>query len=198
MRFPRFSRRLLLPLLLAAGLGLTGSVVLLGGHTAPPGGRLVEAVVGDVRRTSPIAPLTTEAESDVVALVFAGLMRPGPDGTPEPDLAEYWEVTPDGLTYTFRLRAGLTWHDGVAVTASDVAFTIGQIQAGDFSGPPALSTAWSGVQVFVSDQRTVLFHLVEPSAEFLSRVSIGLVPRHLADEMAAHGFDIPTFERRPV
>lgn len=198
MRLPRVSRYLLLPTLLVAGLGLVGTVVLLGGRPGPPGGRLVEVVVGDVRRISPLAPLTTEAEGDVVALVFAGLMRPGPDGTPEADLAESWEVTPDGLTYTFRLRSGLTWHDGVALTASDVAFTVEQIQAGDFSGPPGLSVAWSGVQVFVADPRTVLFHLVEPSAEFLSRASVGLIPRHLAHEMASRGLDVPVFEQHPV
>lgn len=198
MRPPRASHRLLLPALLAIGLGLVGSVVLFGDRSGPPGGRLIEAVVGDVRRTSPLAPLTTEAEGDVVALVFAGLMRPGPDGTPEGDLAESWEVTPDGLAYTFRLRPGLTWHDGVALTASDVAFTIEQVQASDFSGPPALPMAWSGVQVFVADSRTVIFYLVEPSAEFLSRASIGLIPRHLAGEMGGRGFDVPAFERRPV
>ncbi len=198
MRLPRLSRHLLLPGLLVVGLGLAGGVVLLGGRPGPPGGRLIEVTVGAVRRTSPLAPLTTQAEGDVVALVFAGLMRPGPDGTPEADLAESWEVTPDGLTYTFRLRPGLTWHDGVTLTASDVAFTIGQIQASDFSGPPALATAWAAVQVFVADPRTVLFHLVEPSAEFLSRASVGLVPQHLAAEMAGGALDISAFERHPI
>ena len=198
MRLPRVSHHLLLPVLLGAGLSVAGAVVLLGGRSGPPGGRLVEVVAGEVRRTSPLAPLTTEAESDVISLVFAGLMRPGPDGTPEADLTESWEVTPDGLTYTFRLRPGLTWHDGVALTASDVAFTIEQIQAVDFSGAPALSAAWAGVQVFVADPRTVLFHLVEPSAEFLSRASVGLVPRHLSGEMGGRGLEVPAFERRPV
>lgn len=198
MRLARVLRRLLLPALLTLGLAIVGGVVLAGGRSGPSGGRLVEVVVGDVRRTSPLSTLTTEAEGDVVALVFAGLMRPGADGTPQAELAESWEVTPDGLTYTFRLRPGLAWHDGVALTASDVAFTIAQVQAGDFSGPPAISAAWAGVQVFVADARTVLFHLVEPSAEFLSRASIGLVPRHLADQMAGRGFDIPAFELKPV
>lgn len=198
MRPARVLRRLLLPALLVLGLAVAGGVVLTGGRSGPSGGRLVEVVIGDVRRTSPLSVLTTEAEGDIVALVFTGLMRPGPDGTPEADLAESWEVTPDGLTYTFRLRPGLAWHDGVALTASDVAFTITQVQAGDFGGPPSMSAAWAGVQVFVADARTVLFHLVEPSAEFLSRASIGLLPRHLAGQMAGRGFDIPAFERLPV
>jgi peptide/nickel transport system substrate-binding protein len=198
MRLLRVSRRFLLPVLLVGGLALVGALLLRGAANGPPGGRLVEVAVGEVRRTSPLALLTTEAEGDVVTLVYASLMRPGPDGTPEVDLAESWEVTPDGLTYTFRLRPGLTWHDGKPLTASDVAFTIERIQAGDFAGPPSLAAAWVGVAVFVSDPRTVLFHLVEPSAEFLSRASIGVVPRHHADSMAGDGLDIPAFERQPV
>lgn len=198
MRFSRVSRHLLLPTLLTGGLALVALVLLRGSTSGLPQGRLVEAVVGEVHRSSPLAPLTTEAESDLISLVYAGLMRPGPDGAPEVDLAESWEVTPDGLTYTFRLRPGLTWHDGVALTAPDVAFTVERIQAGDFTGPPALAAAWAGVEVFVDDPHTVLFHLVEPSAEFLSRASVGLVPRHLADAMGGGNLDAPPFEQRPV
>ena len=198
MRLLRVSHRFLLPTLLVGGLALVGALLLRSAGGTAPGGRLVEVVVGEVRRTSPLAPLTTEAEGDLVALVYAGLMRPGLDGTPEVDLAESWEVTPDGLTYTFRLRPGLTWHDGKPLTASDVAFTLDRIHAGDFSGPPALAAAWAGVEVFVADPLTVLIHLVEPSAEFLSRASIGLVPEHLADAMAGDSLDIPPFEREPV
>ena len=198
MRLLRVSRRFLLRTLLVGGLALVGALLLRGASGDPPGGRLVEVVVGEVRRTSPLAPLTTEAEGDVVALVYAGLMRPGPDGTPEVDLAESWEVTPDGLTYTFHLRPGLTWHDGKPLTASDAAFTIERIQAGDFGGASTLAAAWVGVAVFVSDPRTVLFHLVEPSAEFLSRASVGLVPQHLAGSMGGDSLEIPAFERQPV
>ncbi|TAJ18382.1 MAG: hypothetical protein EPO65_09175 [Dehalococcoidia bacterium] len=198
MRFLRVSRRFLLPTLLGGGLALVALILLRGGPSGLPPGRLVEAVVGEVHRTSPLASLTTEAEDDLVALVYAGLMRPGPDGTPEVDLAESWDVTPDGLTYTFRLRPGLTWHDGVALTASDVAFTVERIQSSDFSGPRALAAAWAGVEVFVSDPQTVLFHLVEPSAEFLSRASVGLVPQHLSSKMGGANLDSPAFEQHPV
>jgi len=43
--------------------------------------------------------------------------------TYRPELAESWDVSDDGLTWTFHLRPGATWHDGEPVTASDVAFT---------------------------------------------------------------------------
>ena len=48
----------------------------------------------------------------------------GPDLTPAPGLAESWETSPDGLTWTYHIREGATWHDGVPVTAEDVRFTL--------------------------------------------------------------------------
>ncbi|MDA0270309.1 MAG: hypothetical protein DWG83_01400 [Chloroflexi bacterium] len=162
-------------------------------------GRYVEAVIGVPVRVSPLAARTTDAEADLVALVFAGLMRLGPDGRPLPALAESWELTPDALTYTFHLRPDLSWHDGVAVDAYDVAFTIDRIQDPAFRGSAALAADWVDVQVFVADALTVLIRLPEPAADFLSRAALGLVPRHLAARMdPPAGFDVSPFEREPV
>src|SRR6185369_6337931 len=55
-----------------------------------------------------------------VAYVFDGLTRFTPDARVEPGLAERWEVTPDGLTYTFHLRRHVRFHDGTPFGARDV------------------------------------------------------------------------------
>src|SRR5947207_1389128 len=55
-----------------------------------------------------------------VGYVFDGLTRFDPDAKVEPALAERWDVTPDGLIYTFHLRRGVTFHDGSPVTATTV------------------------------------------------------------------------------
>ncbi|WP_412545424.1 peptide ABC transporter substrate-binding protein [Maricaulis sp. MIT060901] len=55
--------------------------------------------------------------------VHAGLTEYGPDGQLAPGLAERWEVTPDGLAWTFILREGLAWSDGRPLTAHDVAWS---------------------------------------------------------------------------
>jgi peptide/nickel transport system substrate-binding protein len=56
--------------------------------------------------------------------MFSTLTQPNPaKGTYEPDLAESWEVAPDGSSYTFRLNRNAKWHDGTPVTAKDVAFS---------------------------------------------------------------------------
>ena len=126
-------------------------------------------------------------------------MRVGADGTPQPDLAESWELTADGRTYTFHLRSGLTWHDGRAVSAEDIAFTISRIQSPNSGVSPALAAAWAGMQVTVADSQTVLIRTPEPLADLLVRASVGILPRHLAAQMAASSaFDVPPFDRAPV
>ncbi len=56
----------------------------------------------------------------LVGYVYDGLLRFAPDGTLQPALATRWELSPDGRTYTFHLRRGVTFHDGTPFTASDV------------------------------------------------------------------------------
>src|SRR5437867_6405085 len=56
-----------------------------------------------------------------VGYLFDGLTRFDPDAKVEPGLAERWEVTPDGLTYTFHLRRGVRFHDGTLLVARHVA-----------------------------------------------------------------------------
>ncbi len=193
-------RRGPLTVLLVAGVLLIAlGWVRAGGSAQPSASTYVEATLGHPARVNPLAVHNVQAERDLASLVFGGLMRLRPDGTPEPELAERWEVTPDGLTYTFHLRSGVTWHDGAAFDASDVAFTIERIQAEEFAGPPALAAEWRDVQVFVADSLTVLMRLPEPSADFLVRATLGLVPEHLAEDMAAVGsFETAPFDRAPV
>jgi peptide/nickel transport system substrate-binding protein len=194
------ARRGILTVLAAVGLFVVATGwIAVGGALAPQQARYVEAVIGEPQRISPLAPRANDAESDLVALIFSGLTRITNDGRPELDLAEAWEVTPDGLTYTFRLREGVTWHDGVPFTAHDVAYTIERTQVEDFDGPEALQASWRGVQVFVADERTVLLRLPEPAADFLVRASLGLVPRHLDERLHPEaGFEAPPFGREPV
>jgi oligopeptide transport system substrate-binding protein len=62
-------------------------------------------------------------ESQIIYDLFEGLVSRGPDGKSVPGLAERWESSLDGLTWTFHLRADARWSDGSAVNAADVVFT---------------------------------------------------------------------------
>ncbi len=88
------------------------------------GGRFVFVTIGDPKTFNP--PLANEVSStDIInGPMFVGLTAyNNADQRTEPGLAESWEASPDGLTYTFKLRPGLRWSDGATLDADDVIFT---------------------------------------------------------------------------
>lgn len=158
-----------------------------------------EGVAGTWQRINPIFATENQVDADLSRLIFAGLVRVGPDGQVLPDMAELPEISEGGRTYTFRLRDGLEWHDGRPVTAQDVRFTIERITDPDFRGSPELAEAWAAVEVIVPDLRTVVFRLPQPSASFLARwATIGIIPSHGFRDTAAEAmFDAP-FNAAPI
>src|SRR5689334_21364359 len=60
-------------------------------------------------------------------LTYNQLVRFEPDMTPVPELAESWSTSPDGLTWTFKLRQGVKFHDGQELTSADVKFTFDRL-----------------------------------------------------------------------
>src|SRR5829696_8486629 len=82
------------------------------------GGTLVVAIPGDIKRTDP-ALIDDSNTSYVMQNVMEGLvsLKPGTTGELEPALAESWELSDDGLTYTFKIRQGVKFHDGTDVDA---------------------------------------------------------------------------------
>ncbi|MFL5679510.1 MAG: ABC transporter substrate-binding protein [Chloroflexota bacterium] len=134
-----------------------------------------EGVLGRASQVSPLTA-TTRADHDLVALVFSGLVKLGPDNTLLPDLASDWTSDAGGRTWTFRLRADARWQDGVPVTADDVAFTIGILQDPSYTGPGAAS--WRDVAVHADDDRTVSFELSSPIGGFLEAATQPIVPAH--------------------
>lgn len=135
--------------------------------------------IGVMSRPSSINPLTarTQADRDLVALIFSGMVRLGPGDTIRGDLAERWKVENDGGRYTFTIRADARWHDGVPVTADDVVFTIELMQDPAYNGPRAGS--WSDVTVTKVSDRVVQFDLATPLGGFLLAMRQPLLPMHL-------------------
>ena len=87
------------------------------------GGTLVVAIPGDISRTDP-AMIDDSNSSYVMQQVMEGLvaLKPGTTSGIEPSLAESWTLSPDGLTYTFKIRQGVMFHDGTALDADAVVF----------------------------------------------------------------------------
>jgi peptide/nickel transport system substrate-binding protein len=154
-----------------------------------------EGVVGHPVSVSPLSA-RTQADRDLVALVFSGLVKNGPAGTLLPDLAESWTVDPTGATWTFQLRDGAKWHDGEPVTAEDVVFTIRTLQDPAYTGPAAGS--WNDAQVGAIDTRTVAITLTNPLGGFLQAATQPIAPAHLLATVPVPALPDDPFGQQPV
>jgi peptide/nickel transport system substrate-binding protein len=163
--------------------------------TSEAGRAHVEGVVGVAERPHPLTA-RSQADRDIVALVFSGLVRLGRGGAVVPDIATSWTMSPDGATWTFMLRPDAVWHDGVPLTADDVVFTIETLQNPDYGGPGGAS--WTDVVATAVDDHTVRFHLTSPIAGFIYAATQPIVPAHLLRGIPIAELPDSDVGRRPV
>ncbi len=142
------------------------------------GGSIVEGVVGTPRFINPILA-TTDADKDLVSLVYGGLMRKDSNGALIPDLAETVEISKDGLVYTFTLKDYVSFHNNTKVTTDDILFTINSIKDGIIQSP--LKSNWDSITVEKVDDRIIKFILKQPYASFLENTTLGIMPKHIWD-----------------
>jgi peptide/nickel transport system substrate-binding protein len=159
------------------------------------GGTLVEGEVGSPRFINPLLAIT-DADRDLAALTYAGLMGLSGDGSLIPVLAENYIVSEDGKTYTFTLRENAEFSDGTPVTSEDVLFTIQKAQDPALKSPKYAD--WSGVGVSAVDRRTVRFTLSKPYAPFLGITTLGILPMHLWKSVSNEEFPFSTLQTNPV
>ncbi len=149
------------------------------------GGTLVFVQTVDPRTFNPLAVSDGQTRR-IVAPLFSGLVeRNHVTGQIEPGLAEQWTVSPNGRTWTFVLREGLRWSDGVPLTADDVVFTA---QANFTVYPVTPAFIGGRIRVQKLDSRRVQFLTPRRIGPFLSLIAYSILPRHkLADALARGG-----------
>ncbi|MGH6913935.1 MAG: ABC transporter substrate-binding protein, partial [Geminicoccales bacterium] len=175
---------------------------------AKPGGSMVVTYKDDISTFDPAIGYDWQNWSMIKAL-FDGLMDYKP-GTTEliPDLAESYTISDDGLTYTFKLRPGVKFHNGRELTASDIKYSIersvnpatqspGQ---GFFSAIKGFEEMASGKAKELSgittpDDGTVAIELSRPDATFLHVMAINFAFAVPKEEVEKYG---PDFGRNPV
>jgi len=140
------------------------------------GGSITEGIIGTPRFINP-ALASSDADQDMVSLIYSGLMRKNPDGSITPDLAENYEVSKDGLEYIFTLKNNLYFHDGKPVTADDVVFTIDKVKDSIIKSPRRAN--WEGITATKVDDKTIKFNLRQPYASFLENTTLGIMPAHI-------------------
>lgn len=159
------------------------------------GGLVREGIIGTPHLVNPVIA-STDADRDLVALVYSGLMKPDGRGGLEKDLAESYSISENGLEYTFILKENLSWHDGEKLTSDDVVFTIQALRVPAIKSPARAN--WEGVEVETPDARTVRFLLKKPYAPFLENATLGILPRHIWKTATPEQFSLSEFNRQPV
>jgi peptide/nickel transport system substrate-binding protein len=159
------------------------------------GGSYTEGVVGYARFINPILGYT-DADKDMISLIYSGLLKPTPEGKLVADLAKSWTVSDDGLTYDFILKDGLTFHDGQPLTTDDVEFTVQKAQDPLVKSPRAEN--WAGVTMEKVSPAEIKFTLKKPYSPFLENMTLGILPKHIWTNIEDDAFDINTYNREPI
>lgn len=180
---------------LGAGMMLIQASTALSEEIPVRGGVYREGVVGTPRFINPLLA-TSETDRDLTALVYGGLMEQEPDGVVSPFLAERYEVSEDGLQYTFYLKENIFFHDGAPITADDVLFTVQAAKNPDIKSPRRAN--WEGVEVVAVDPKTVIFSLRAPYALFIENTTLGILPKHLWGTIASDSFAFSDLNTTPV
>lgn len=166
---PILSRRHLLArsaLLLAAtslsGLAVAGPPAAADSAEPQRGGTLV---VMTAVQPPQLVPFSPDGSRSIGPKIIEGLLRYDFDLTPKPALATEWSIAPDGLTYTFKLREGVKWHDGQPFTAADAAFSIGLLKQIHTRGRATFANV---EKLETPDEHTLVLRLSKPAPYLLN------------------------------
>ncbi len=155
--------------------------VVAGAETPRYGGSLILSSSSDPKSFNDITAQETSTHA-VTGYIFEGLTKLNALTLKvEPALAESWQVSPDGLTWTFRLRPNVLWNDGQPFTADDVVFTFNDLIYNEdvvSSARDIFRINEKNFKVEKVDELTVRFTLPVKFAPFLQSMSQSILPKH--------------------
>lgn len=146
---------------------------------------------------NPLTFIMSEAGAVLSMIYDMGIQMEGPKNDPAPDLAETWEASPDGLTWTFHFVHNAIWHDGVPFTSADFKFTLDYCtDYPNFNETLQQSMVISYMNTVTStltpDPYTAIVHMSEPLAAF-GQPWFWILPKHIWEnvpkEEAATSFE---------
>ncbi|KLN59050.1 peptide ABC transporter substrate-binding protein [Kiloniella spongiae] len=145
---------------------------------------------------SNLDPISNARVFQITEKIMNRLVRPGLDGKPSPDLAVDWSTNEDATVWTFKLRKGVTFHDGSSFDAMDVLYSLNRVL-----DPEADSPARSAVKMIQSleaiDAQTVKIILNTPFADMplqLMDYRLRMIPENSGDTIATSGIGTGPFK----
>ena len=156
----------------------------------------VESSIGDASYLNPVLA-TDSASSDINGLIFNGLVKYDKDLHLTGDLAKSWDISKDGLVFTFHLRKGVRWHDGQPFTADDVVYTYQRLVDPEVKTP--YSSSYDKVKkVEALGPYTVRVTYKEPFVPALESWGMGIVPKHVFGGATGRAFNEHPANKHPI
>lgn len=159
------------------------------------GGVLKEGIIGTPRFINPVLALS-DADRDLSAVIYSGLLKAMPDGRLENDIADSYTISDDGTVYTFILKPNLTFHDGTKITSDDVEFTVLKAQDSALKSPKRSN--WDQVRVEKIDDLTIKFTLKQPYSPFIENATLGILPKHIWKNVDNENFLFSNFNTKAI
>ena len=192
---PKCKKRALLLLAAAVMLsvslyGCTGDTQTSENPTAPAqsgepsyGGSVTVGISQDLDSLDPHKAVAA-GSSEVLFNIFEGLVKASSDGEVREAVASDYGISEDGLTYTFTLREGVTFHNGEPVTVEDVVYSLERCAGSENDGTPLISAFSNVTNISAPDDSHVTVTLAEPSLEFIYSMTAAIIPEGSGDGIA--------------
>ncbi|MFA6270083.1 MAG: ABC transporter substrate-binding protein [Candidatus Paceibacterota bacterium] len=159
------------------------------------GGSFTEGLAGSPRFINPVLAVS-DTDKDVSSLIYSGLLKSKEAGGFENDLASSYEIQEDGTVYDFVIKDNAYFHDGTAVTSDDVVFTINKILDPVIKSPK--KSNFEGITVEKISEKEVKFILKKPYAPFLNALTLGILPKHIWENVSPEEFPFSQFNISPI
>jgi peptide/nickel transport system substrate-binding protein len=175
-----FSVKLKTLLLIAVFLFFSRSLAI---KAEEPGAKGDAFVAGSSADAIILVPFLADdaPSSGICSLIFSGLTKIDKDLEVIGDLARDWEVSEDKLTITFYLKEGVQWQDGRELTADDIKFTY-QAILDPKNASPYIASYQDIEEIKIIDKHTVQFKYQRPYAPALSKLGMGIIPKHILED----------------
>jgi len=159
-------------------------------------GKITIGIVGTPGIINPLYSSANSVDESLVKLFYRSLITFNENSLPIGDLAESWELSDGGKTYIITLVNDAFWEDGTPITAADVIFTYNLIQSPEYNGPE--KARFSNVGLTQINQNTLKLSLTESFSPFLESLNIGILPRHIWENIALNEIPSSLYAIQPV
>lgn len=157
---------------------------------------MTEAIVGEPQYINPLLAPLSDVDADLTSLIFSSLFTYSSTQELQQDLVTAYQLSEDGLTYTFTLRQDVKWHDRTPFDVDDVLFTITAIHDPLYQSP--LIDSLKGVQATRVDDYTFSLTLQKPFAPFLSLLTFSILPEHLWFDVTPQNVTLTELNIKPI